>query len=106
MSREFIQRRLSCDVGSCETERLGEEDEASDCMDWERCRLRVFVVSCVVKVSELDGGDGGVRIAFVVKIEVYKNACAYRMNDRENPHVCRGLRKQVDLLKASEVYRT
>ena len=56
------------DWGSSEAERLGEDEEASDCMDSERCLLRLFVVSCAINEGELDG-DGGVSIALVVVAE-------------------------------------
>ena len=54
--------------GSCEAERFGEEVEASDSMDNERCLLRLVVVSCAVNEGELDG-DGGVSIALVFVVE-------------------------------------
>lgn len=50
--------------GSCEAARFGEEVEASDSIDSERCLLRLFAGSCAVNEGELDG-DGGVSIALV-----------------------------------------
>ena len=51
--------------GSSEAERFGEEVEASDSIDKERCLLRLFVGSFGVNEGELEG-DGGVSIALVV----------------------------------------
>ena len=51
--------------GSCEAARFGEEVEASDSIDSERCLLRLVVESFGVSEGELDG-DGGVSIALVV----------------------------------------
>ena len=50
--------------GSCEAARFGEEVEASDSIDSERCLLRLVVESFGVSEGELDG-DGGVSIALV-----------------------------------------
>ena len=61
--------------GSCEAARFGEEVEASDSMDNERCLLRLFVESCAVNEGGLEG-DGGVSIALVVVVGAkakYKN---------------------------------
>lgn len=59
---------MSCAAGSSESDRLGDEEEGSDCMDWERCLLRVFVVSCVISEGE-DDGDEGVSIALRKMLE-------------------------------------
>ena len=52
------------DWGSWETERFGEEVEASDSIDNERCLLRLLVGSGVVNEGVVDG-EGGVSIALV-----------------------------------------
>ncbi len=44
--------------GSCEAARFGEDVEASDSIDNERCLLRLFVGSFGVNVGELEGDDG------------------------------------------------
>ena len=53
--------------GSCEAARFGEDVEASDSIDKERCLLRLFVGSFGVNEGELEG-DGGVSIALVVVV--------------------------------------
>lgn len=53
--------------GSSDKERLGEDDEPSDCIDSERCRLRLMIVSCAVNEGGVDG-DGGVSIACVDRV--------------------------------------
>ena len=47
--------------------RFGEEVEASDSMDNERCLLRLFAGSCGINEGELEG-DGGVNMALVVVV--------------------------------------
>ena len=54
--------------GSCEAERFGEEVEASDSIDNERCLLRLFVGSWGFNEGDVDG-EGGVSIALVVVVE-------------------------------------
>lgn len=58
---DWAARALSCE-GSSETARFGEDEEGSDCIDWERCLLRVLTVSLGLREGDEDG-DGGVNIA-------------------------------------------
>ena len=57
-------------MGSTETERLGDDEEGSDCMERERC-LFLFVDSKAVKEGG-DMGDAGVSIAFVQTVNVFE----------------------------------
>ena len=53
--------------GCWEAERFGEEVEASDSIDNERCLLRLLEGSWMVNEEEVDG-EGGVSIALVVVV--------------------------------------
>ena len=58
---DCAERALSCE-GSSETARFGEDEEGSDCIDWERCLLRVLTASLGLSEGD-EEGDGGVSIA-------------------------------------------
>ena len=62
------ERGFHCDtLFRIEGERFGEEVEASDSIDNERCLLRLFVGSWGFNEGDVDG-EGGVSIALVVVV--------------------------------------